>query len=153
MLFRNVDIEHSKFCVEGMRCSAIHHAARGVWLCVCVVSGVIAESLLFFQSQLTTVNNGNWGGAAVFAVGVHQYWRTNAYIANVEAQATEKTFAEVVCTATKPVEAGNGWIYNTSSPTEGPGWTNALSILSKVNRPIWWASSPCTAIKGELRYF
>ena len=32
----------------------------------------------------------------------------NAYIANVEAQATEKTFAEVVCTTTKPVEAGTG---------------------------------------------
>jgi len=42
--------------------------------------------------------------------GAHQYWRTNAYIANVEVQATEKTFAEVVC---QPAEARNGWIYNT----------------------------------------
>ena len=31
-------VEHSEFCVEGTCCSAIHrHAARGVWLCVCVV--------------------------------------------------------------------------------------------------------------------
>ena len=50
----NAIIEHSKFCVEGTRCSAIPHAARGQWLCVCVVSGVIAESLLFL---LATVNN------------------------------------------------------------------------------------------------
>jgi len=70
---RDAVIEHSKFCVEGTRCSAIHHAAKGVWLCVCVVSGVIAESLSFFRSQLTTVNNDNRGGAAVFAVGAHQY--------------------------------------------------------------------------------
>jgi len=49
------------------------------------------------------VNNGNRGGAAVFAVGAYQYRRTDAYIANVEAQATEKTFTEVVCTT------GRGW--------------------------------------------
>jgi len=30
------------------------------------------------------------------------------YIANVKAQATEKTFAEVVYTITKPVKAGHG---------------------------------------------
>ena len=35
------------------------------------------------------------------------------------------------------VEAGNGWIYNTGPPTEGPGWTNALLRLSNVNGPIW----------------
>ena len=49
-------IEHPKFCVEGTRCSAGLHAGRGVWLCVCVVSGVIAESLLF---PPVTVNNSN----------------------------------------------------------------------------------------------
>ena len=38
-----------------------------MWLYVCVVLGVIAKSLLF----LTTVNNGNRGGAAVLAVGAH----------------------------------------------------------------------------------
>ena len=47
-------VEHSKFCVEGTRCSAILHAGRGVWLYVCVVSGVIAESLHF---PPVTVNN------------------------------------------------------------------------------------------------
>ena len=50
-------IEHSKFCVKGTRCSAIHHSARGVWLCVCVVSGVIADSLLFLP---VTVNSKQW---------------------------------------------------------------------------------------------
>jgi len=45
---------------------ALQFTAMVVWLCVCVVSGVIAESLLFL---LVTVNNGNRGGAAVFAVG------------------------------------------------------------------------------------
>ena len=40
----------------GSRCSAILHARRGVWLCVCVVSGVLAESLLF---PPVTVNNRN----------------------------------------------------------------------------------------------
>ena len=49
---------------------------------------------------------------------------------------TEKTFAEVVCTTTKPVEAGNGGIYDTGSPTEAPGSTKPLSILSNVNGPI-----------------
>jgi len=47
-------IEHSKSCIEGSRCSAILHADRGLWLCVCVVSGVIAESFLFLP---VTVNN------------------------------------------------------------------------------------------------
>jgi len=47
-------IEHSNFCVEGTRCSAVLHAGRGVWLCVCVVSGVKAESLLFLP---VTANN------------------------------------------------------------------------------------------------
>ena len=80
MLLRHVDgvgrdivIEHPKFCVEVTRCFAIHHAAREMWLCVCVVSGVITNPCFFFRSQLTTVNNGNRGGAAVFAVEAHQY--------------------------------------------------------------------------------
>jgi len=65
-------IEHSKFCIEGTCCSAVHHAGRGVWLCVCVVSGVKAESLLFLP---VTVNNSKqwqprWSS---FAVGAHQY--------------------------------------------------------------------------------
>ena len=40
---------------------------------VCVVSGVIAESLLFLPVTVNNSNHGNRGGAAVFAAGAHQY--------------------------------------------------------------------------------
>ena len=62
--------------------------------------GVIAEALLFLP---VTVNNTTvamateQSGAAVFGVGAHQYWGTNAYFANVEAQATEKTWLKNHC--------------------------------------------------------
>ena len=44
--------------------------------CGCVsvwFQGLLPNPCFFFRSQLTTVNNGNRGGAAVFAVGAHQY--------------------------------------------------------------------------------
>ena len=44
--------------------------------CGCVsvwFQGLLPNPCFFFRSQLTTVNNGNRGGAAVFAVGTHRY--------------------------------------------------------------------------------
>ena len=92
--------EHSKFCVASTRCSAIHRqAARGVWRCVCVVSGGYSRSLAFSSghSKQHNSSDGDRGGAAVFGVGAHQYWGTNAYFANVEAQVTEKTWLKNHC--------------------------------------------------------
>lgn len=49
--------EHSKFCIEGTRCSAIHcQATGGLWLYLCNVSrGLMLDS---FVSSCQTVNNG-----------------------------------------------------------------------------------------------
>ena len=139
MLLRHADgvardaiIEHSKFCTEGTRCSAVHHAGRGVWLCDCVVSGVIAESLLF--PPVTVNNSKQW----------QPRWSSclQLQLINIEEQMLKLQMLKhrrqrkrLRRWSVRPAEAERVNLQH-CSPTEGPGRTNALWILSDVNGPI-----------------
>ena len=116
--------------LEGTCCSAIHHAGREVWLYVCVVSGVIAESLLFPPVR---INNSK------------QYQpRWSSCICSWISSILKNKWLNCKCwSAGDREDVCRGGLYDRPRLGEGefttlvvnlqPGWTNALSIISNVN--------------------
>lgn len=84
--------EHSKFCLEGTCCSAVHsQATRGLWLCLygSWQSNVrILGFLVVREEIMATKLERLW------------YWTTNVVTLNVEPQV--KTFAKVACLSPGP---------------------------------------------------